>query len=184
MVFSGRDSNANGLSLYVNNKGNQWGYFVGGYVNDFVGTHEFNKRYIVTTTLAEIKINDETIPTNYTGFKATGQRLCMFTGQQDYPYYGRIYGMKIFGKDSKLLHDFVPCVRNEDNMPMFYDKVDDRYIRPNVPDGFGTGNIVNAIRDVSINMPDDTCYDLQGRRIGKPEANGIYIKDGKKIVVE
>jgi len=33
-------------------------------------------------------------------------------------------------------------------------------------------------------MPDDTCYDLQGRCTDKPEANGIYIKDGKKIVVE
>lgn len=33
-------------------------------------------------------------------------------------------------------------------------------------------------------MPDDTYYDLQGRRIDKPEANGIYIKDGKKRVVE
>ena len=33
-------------------------------------------------------------------------------------------------------------------------------------------------------MPDDTCYDLQGRCTDKPETNGIYIKDGKKIVVE
>ena len=30
----------------------------------------------------------------------------------------------------------------------------------------------------------ETYYDLQGRRIGKPQKGGIYVKNGKKVAVK
>ena len=36
-----------------------------------------------------------------------------------------------------------------------------------------------------VNGQSDTWYDLSGRKFnGKPTAKGIYIKDGKKIVIK
>ena len=39
-----------------------------------------------------------------------------------------------------------------------------------------------GIRELRHGAPDNDCYDLQGRRVGAPRANGIYIANHKKIV--
>lgn len=183
-VFSGRDNHQNGISLYVNPEGNQWGYFVGGYENNNLGTHEFETRYNVAARLADITINEDKFTTNRSNYTATHQRLALFSGQQDLPYLGRIYGVKVYSPSTKLQHEYVPCVRREDGMPMFHDLVTDEYIRPNSAEGFGVGDVVDAIKDINIEHVDDNLYDLQGRRIDSPVKRGIYIRGGKKVVLE
>lgn len=39
------------------------------------------------------------------------------------------------------------------------------------------------IHEVSGDESDATYYDLQGRAVGSPVRNGLYIKNGKKVVV-
>lgn len=184
-VCSGRSSYSDGISVYVNPEGDKWAYFVGGYINNGFTAHEFNTRYNIAARLADITINGETTVTNRSNYTTTTQRLTLFSGLQDYPYFGRIYGIKIYSPSSKLLHNYIPRLRNEDNMPVFYDTIDDVYLRPNNEAGFGTGDIIDAIKDVNVkNMNNDYLYDLQGRRVDNPSKRGIYIRGGKKIVME
>ena len=46
----------------------------------------------------------------------------------------------------------------------------------------GGGNTTN-MDDVRWQMEDDNYYDLQGRKVEKPNRKGIYIKGGKKVIV-
>ena len=47
----------------------------------------------------------------------------------------------------------------------------------------GTGS--DAIRDTNLQpSTDDSCFDLQGRRIGKPARTGLYLKNGRKTVLK
>ena len=45
------------------------------------------------------------------------------------------------------------------------------------------GGIVDAIDTIDSSQSDNVIYDLAGRRIEKP-AHGVYIKNGKKIIVK
>lgn len=49
-------------------------------------------------------------------------------------------------------------------------------------EGITTGNVIMENDKVDIN--DNAIFDLQGRRINAPTASGIYIKNGKKLVVK
>ena len=46
----------------------------------------------------------------------------------------------------------------------------------------GGGNTTN-MDDVRWQMEDDNYYDLQGRKVEKPNRKGIYIHNGKKVIV-
>jgi hypothetical protein len=37
--------------------------------------------------------------------------------------------------------------------------------------------------DVRWQMEDDSYFDLQGRKVAKPTRGGIYIHNGKKVIV-
>ena len=185
-ICSGRNTNGDGISVYVNPAVDKFGYFVGGYVNDGIAPHEFEKVYNISARLSDFVVDGNTYYTNRTNFVKTTNRLVLFSGQQDFPYFGRIYCFKVYTAASKLLHNYVPCLRNEDEMPMFYDTVDNVYIRPHNDVGFGVGPIVDAIKEVNLEAPantNDDLYDLQGRRVGDVTARGIYIRGGKKVVL-
>ena len=52
---------------------------------------------------------------------------------------------------------------------------------------FGDENEVDGVNEVnaSLEVNDDSWYDMQGRRLGgKPKASGIYINNGNKIVIK
>lgn len=182
-VFSGRTSYNNGFSLYVNPDGQHWGYFAGGYKNDFFAPHEFDTKYHVEATLGSLNINGESYPTNQSNYNSAIQRLTIFGGTQDKPYVGRIYNLSIY-QGTTLIGDFVPRLRNEDEMVVFYDKVRDRYIRPRYFDGFSYGYVEDGIKDVvsGSKTMDSRIFDLQGRIISEPTHKGIYIQDGKKYI--
>lgn len=181
-IFSARRSNAEGYSLYVNPDATEWGYFAGGYKNDNMGTHEFETKYNVSARLASLTVNGEEMKTNRSNFTSTHGRLTLFSSNEDYPYYGRIYGLKITNS-TKVLHDYVPKLRNEDNLVVFYDKIDGTYFRPTTLGTFGYGSIVDDIKDVNADAVSDAhYYDLQGRRLQDPQQHGIYIINGKKVI--
>lgn len=184
-ICSGRNSYNDGISIYVNPEGDKFGYFVGGYVNNGLTNHEFEHKYHIEARLTDITIDGTTFTTNRSVFTKTTQRLTLFSGLQDYPYFGRIYGMKVYAPSTKLLHDYVPVLRNEDEMPMFYDKVDEVYIRPHIKDGFGVGPVVDAIKNVETTQStDNALYDLRGIKVNDDNPKpGIYIRNGKKIVL-
>ncbi len=183
-VFSGRNSNRDGISLYVNPTGNTWGYFVGGYVNDDIAAHEYGKRYTVTARYSDLTVDGSTTKTNMTSFAATTQRLTIFSGLQDYPYFGRIYGLKIY-EANRLVHDYKPKLRNEDGMVMFYDTVTGTYLKPSVPYAFTYGSVVDKIdrvaQDDGIQPADAPFYNLQGQRVDDTY-RGIVISNHRKTV--
>ena len=52
-------------------------------------------------------------------------------------------------------------------------------------DFFGNGNDEDAIKDIKdTNDLNDSWYDLSGRLISKPTMPGVYIRNGKKIVIK
>ena len=183
-IFSGRTSNANGISLYVNNTGDKWGYFVGGYKNDAMADHEYGRRYTITARLEDLTIDGTTLKTGRSTFTTTTQRLTIFSGTEDQPYLGRIYGLKIY-EGSKLRHDYKPKLRNEDGMVMFYDTVTDTYLKPSVPGVFTYGSVVdrieNAASDSGNSASDEALYNLQGQRVGKAY-RGIVVSHNRKII--
>lgn len=185
-VFSGRNSNKDGISLYVNPTADAWGYFVGGYVNDALGAHEYNRKYTVSARLEDITFDDVVIATNRTIYTPTTQRLTIFSGLQDYPYYGRIYSFRIF-EGSRLVHDYKPRLRNEDGMVVFYDAVTGTYVKPSNPTVFTYGSIVDGISTVesSDRSGNGTAesYNLHGQRVDD-SWRGVVVRGGKKVVVE
>lgn len=181
-LFSGRNNNGEGISFYVNNKGNQWGYFVGGYINDFVGKHEYETDYHIKAQLSSVTINGEEYNTNRTSYTATTKRLTLFSGINDYPYFGRIYRAKIY-EDDTLIHDYKPKLRNEDELVVFYDAVTGSYVRPSNIGAFGYGSIIDAIQNVNADADvDGNVYDITGRRVNNTDGHGLYIVNGKKII--
>ena len=184
-IFSGRNSNSNGISLYVNSTGDKWGYFVGGYQNDAITDHEYGKRYTITARLEDLTIDGTAIKTNKTAFTNTTQRLTIFSGTADYPYYGRIYGLKIY-EGSKLRHDYKPKLRNEDGMVMFYDAVTGTYLKPSVPYVFTYGSVIDNIESATpakgVQTADIPCYNLQGQRVDN-DYRGVVIQNNRKVVV-
>lgn len=49
--------------------------------------------------------------------------------------------------------------------------------------GFGTGHENSGLLPVAADMEDGFWYDLMGRRVGEPTAPGLYIHNGRKILV-
>ncbi len=180
-IFSGRHSNRNGYSLYVNPNGADWGYFAGGFVGDNFAPHEYNKRYTVSASLESLVLNGEEISTMRAYYSKTYQRMTLFSGTDDYPYCGRIYSFRIYEGD-ELVHDYTPMLRNEDEVVVFFDKVTQTYMTPTSPFAFSYGSIVSGIEGVesSADVP-SAVYNLQGQKVDS-DYKGIIIENGKKII--
>ncbi len=180
-IFSGRHVYTNGISLYVAPGGEQWGYFVGGFVNNGFAPHEYNKKYTVTASLRSLVLNDEEYDTDQNSFTRTYQRMTLFSGIHDYPYYGRIYSFRIYER-TNLLHDYIPMLRNEDQVVVFYDRVTDTYMTPTTPSAFSYGSIVSGIDGVESDIDASSeAYNLQGQKVGS-DYKGIVIENGKKMI--
>ncbi len=180
-IYSARSSNADGYSLYVNPNGREWGYFAGGYINDNIGVHEYNTDYTIDANLSEVTINGESFYTNQTTYRGTSNRLTLFSGLQDYPYYGRIYLLCVYEGD-ECIHRYVPYVRKEDDLTLFYDFKTGDFIYPSNPFVFGHGMVTNAINNVSTATPKSlTTYNIYGQQVND-SYRGIMIKDGKKVL--
>lgn len=181
-IYSGRNTYNDGYSLYQNNDGNKFGYFAGGYKNDYFAPYEFDTDFTVDANLSKVIINGKSYNTNRTDYNATSQRLTLFSGLQDYPFIGRIYEVAVYEGDN-LVHKYMPMVREEDGVAVFHDTVDDRYFMPSRPYDFYCGEVIDAIKDVTLGNKDaDAIYDLQGRKCNGNLGRGIYIKDGKKVL--
>ena len=138
-IFSGRTSADNGFSIYRNNAADsQFGYFVGGYRNDNVGTFEDNTDYRIIADLESMEVNGISVQTtdrtesNYMG--QTDNNITLFSGTNDWPFYGRIYYFNIY-EGNTLEHAFVPVLKNG-TTPCFHCTVCNDYKEP-VGSGFG-----------------------------------------------
>lgn len=183
-IFSGRNSYQNGFSLYVNPEGTAWGYFAGGYVNNGIAAHEYDKKYKLTARLADLTVDETTYKTNQILYAGTTQRMTVFSGLQDQPYYGRIYSFKIY-EANVLIHDYKPKLRNEDGMVVFYDAVTNTYMKPSNPFAFTYGSIVDGIKNVTTEgettITNNNTYNLKGQRVSG-SYKGIVISNGRKIL--
>lgn len=56
----------------------------------------------------------------------------------DRPFTGQIYDIKIW-QGSTLVRDYVPCIRNADNVVGFYDKVENKFYTNSGTGSFGSG---------------------------------------------
>ena len=56
----------------------------------------------------------------------------------DRPFIGQIYDIKIW-QGSTLVRDYVPCIRNADNVVGFYDKVENKFYTNSGTGSFGSG---------------------------------------------
>lgn len=173
----------NGYCLSVTTDG-KWSYAVG--TNSCTTPHEYEKRTTVRTSLSDVTVNGQATSTGWNSYTKWYDRLSLFSGCfsgfSNYPYYGRIYGMKIYEGD-KLVHEYVPRVRNEDDLAVFYDKVTDTYVRPSAPHVFTHGAVTGGVHNLTADPATKSShvYNLEGKRVGG-SYKGIVIKDGKKVV--
>ncbi len=151
-VFTSCETKSDGFSLYTYDKeftvysdGEFWSYFGGGYVDDTISPLEYDIDYEFSASRYGLVINGESYPADASAYGATTKRLTMFCGYQgEYPgktFCGRIYSLQVYEGDA-LIHDYRPCLRNEDGMPMFHDVVTDVYLHPSDPRAFGYGKVL------------------------------------------
>ncbi len=134
-IFSAGASKAEGFSLCINADGAYWGCSLGGYVNDNVAALECDTDCTVSADRFSLTINGRSHPADFSAYGGTSRRLTLFNGVEPHPFIGRIYSLRIYEGDV-LVHDYEPCVRNEDGMPIFHDTVTDSLIRPYDPTSF------------------------------------------------
>ncbi|MCD8285726.1 MAG: family 43 glycosylhydrolase, partial [Clostridia bacterium] len=139
-VFAGHVTKSDGYSLHINQSGDYWGFTSCGYINDNVTSHGYDTDYTVTVCRSSINIDGREYPADTSAYCATTGRLTIFGEPLEKAFCGRVYYLKIYEGDA-LVHDYRPCVRNEDGMPVFHDLVTGTYIRPDDPEGFSCGNV-------------------------------------------
>lgn len=123
-IFSGRngrDAN-NGISLYQNGDEQHFGYFVGGYINDFQADYPgHNQDITVAASLGNLNVDGTDHPTNQTTFQGSTRAISMFANPEwDNAFRGRIYYMTIKEGD-ETIYDFQPVMRH-DGVFGYYDK--------------------------------------------------------------
>ena len=158
-VFSGRDNTSNGMSLYMNGSGNDWGYFVSGNNEDWAGTFAVGTDYTVNFTKDALTVNGEVTKTKSgiteDNFKSGDHTISIFSGANDWPFYGEISYFKISEGD-EVIHEYVPAVRH-DGAACLYDKVTEEYITPK-GSGFyagikdGSGNSMVSLEENTITV--------------------------------
>ena len=140
-VFSGRDNTSNGMSLYMNGSGDDWGYFVSGNNEDWAGKFHTNTDYTVNFTKDALTVNGEVTKTKSgiteENFKPGGHTISIFSGANDWPFYGEISYFKI-SEGETVVHEYVPAIRH-DGVPALYCKTCDEYIEPKNANGFKAG---------------------------------------------
>lgn len=152
-IFSGRSSSGNGMSLYQNGDGGNpnFGYFVSGNNSDYAGAYAANTDYTINFTKDALTVNS-TVAATKTGIDGTnfvdgGTPITIFSGKQDWPFYGQISYFKI-SEGGTAIHEYTPVVRH-DGVPALYDIVKNTYVLPNDANGFYYGlNAANTTSEV------------------------------------
>lgn len=119
-----------------------------------------------------IKANDQNVDVSAYANHGSGKSLSALKKQMYYESIGYNFD-SMWAIDSEL----------NDGFP--YQKVHEPIIRQIAAEEAG-GDTPTQINNIQTKQPesDGYYYDLQGRRISIPTTSGIYIKDGKKIVVK
>ncbi len=144
-VFSSGTNDSDGYSVYAHTKSNRrapdqdfWACYDGGFINDEILLLDYDTDFEFSVSRSSIVINGEEYPSDSSAYVETTARLTLFGGYRGNTYCGRIYSLMVYEGDA-LVHDYQPCVRNEDNMAMFHDTVTDTYVHPSDPRAFGYG---------------------------------------------
>ncbi len=144
-VFSAGSNKSDGYALSVyfsaNRKelsGRNWSYYGGGYINENLAPHEYDTDYQISLTRNGLTVNGEEYAADTSAYSGTHNRLVLFSGFSGEPYCGRIYSLQVYEGDA-LVHDYRPCLRNEDGTPVFHDTVTGAYILPSDPKAFSCG---------------------------------------------
>jgi len=132
-IFSGRDNTSNGMSFYQNGNGNDFGYFVSGNNNDYAGSYSANTDYTVNFTKDALTVNGTVTATKEgiteENFNAGNHTISIFSGANDWPFYGEISYFKI-SEGENTIHEYVPVVRH-DGVACLYDKTTNTLVEPN-----------------------------------------------------
>ncbi len=129
-IFSARNKYAGtGISLYMNEKKTNFGYFTGGGGNDYFAPFECNKEYTITADVTKLVLNGETYETGNTVTNATTRQLSLFANPEiDNPMRGPIYYCTI-SEGGEIVYDFKPVIRH-DGVFGFYDKASRIFVLP------------------------------------------------------
>ena len=137
-ICYGRTSHTDGFSIYRCDYGNQFGYFVGGSVNNHVGSYVKNTNYRIVADVKSMLVNGINVKStdrtedNYVG--PGEETMTLFSGHRDWPFKGRIYYFNIY-EGNELKHAFVPVLKNG-TTPCFKCTVCNDYKEPH-GSGFG-----------------------------------------------
>ena len=144
-----------------------------GYANDWIYTNVYWKlgeRHIVKTTLEkgnQIILLDG----NQIGKWAFGTdrptiniTVPLFTYQyannrlQNYGWSGKIYSIKLYNDNDKLIRDFIPCYRRSDLEPGLYDFVENKFYTNSGQSNFTAGPEIKTyeepIKQIEVNWAD------------------------------
>ena len=139
-IFSARNSNTTGISLYVNGSSDNLGYFVGGNggSGDAFAGLTFYQDHVVTADLENFTLDGTTKSTGRTTWQSTDKKLTLFSNPDgDASFLGRIYYVKVKNKSTgNTLHNFVPVLKNG-TTPCFHCTVCGNYIEPASGGEFG-----------------------------------------------
>ena len=144
-IFCGRNGSDSGISLYQNGNGVDFGYFVGGYVNDNHAPYPgHNQDITVAASLGNLNVNGTDYSTGRKGFNASTNQVSLFANPgNDNPFRGRIYYFTI-KEDGETVYDFQPVMRH-DGAFGYYDKATKTFLTPvrGNWDGYGFGKLEN-----------------------------------------
>ena len=144
-IFCGRNGSDSGISLYQNGNGVDFGYFVGGYVNDNHAPYPgHNQDITVAASLGNLNVNGTDYSTGRKGFNASTNQVSLFANPgNDNPFRGRIYYFTIKEGD-ETVYDFQPVMRH-DGAFGYYDKATKTFLTPvrGNWDGYGFGKLEN-----------------------------------------
>lgn len=119
-LFAARTTADNGFSFYVNNRTSEkkYGYFVGGYKNDFCGTVD-DEVHTAICSLGGLKIDGtDVVTTGRTEYNASNRNLAIFGNPGiDESFKGKIYYVKVYEGD-RLVKYYVP-VKDGDSYAFF-----------------------------------------------------------------
>ena len=115
-IFSGRDKGAgSGISLYMNENGSKFGYFVGNYIEDNHADFTISE-YTAECSLSNLKLGDTDHSTtknnNAASWVATSRTITLFSNpENDHAFMGSIYYFEIY-EGSTLRHKFEPKLKD------------------------------------------------------------------------
>ena len=99
---------------------------------------EVDGNRILTHTFSHLPPNTSTVPLLI--YQYQGNRLA------NYGWSGKIYSMKIYGNDEKLIRNLIPCCRKSDNQEGLYDMVNNVFYTNGVTGNFSKGEDISKAR--------------------------------------